>query len=67
MHTDRTTLPTRRLGDLKVSALGMGVMNVELDVFGTSSGASQLANIDLGAKAGTTSDGTHGLSPLPGV
>lgn len=37
----------------------------ELDVFGASSGASQLANIDLGAKAGTTSEGTHGLSPLP--
>ncbi len=38
----------------------------QLEVHGRSSGASQLANIDLGAKAGTTSEGTHGLSPLPG-
>lgn len=36
----------------------------EISVYGKSSGESQLANIDLGAKAGTSSVGTHGLSPL---
>lgn len=37
----------------------------QLEVYGASSGESQLANIDLGARAGTSSVGTHGLSPLP--
>lgn len=34
-------------------------------VDGESSGPSQLVAIDVGAKSGTTSDGGHGLSPLP--
>jgi aryl-alcohol dehydrogenase-like predicted oxidoreductase len=37
-----------------------------IDVHGASSGEAQLAAIDVGAKAGTSSGGGHGLSPLPG-
>ena len=36
-----------------------------ITVVGASAGEKQLAAIDLGAKAGTSSKGTHGLSPLP--
>lgn len=36
-----------------------------LSIKGASSGPSQLAQIDVGAKAGTSSAGTCGLSPLP--
>jgi aryl-alcohol dehydrogenase-like predicted oxidoreductase len=36
-----------------------------LTVVGASSGAAQLAAIDVGAKEGTTSTGGHGMSPLP--
>ncbi len=36
-----------------------------IDVEGASSGPSQLAAIDDGAKDGTSSVGRHGLSPLP--
>ena len=37
----------------------------KIDVQGTSSGEAQLAAIDVGAKAGTSSAGGHGLSRLP--
>ncbi len=58
----------------------LGSLNLELDaddlarletrfaaanVQGASSGPSQLANIDDGAKAGTSSVDSHGMSPLP--
>ncbi len=36
-----------------------------LAIEGASSGPSQLAAIDIGAKEGTTSRDSHGLSPLP--
>lgn len=54
--------------DLHLDADELQALNdgfAQLEVYGKSSGESQLANIDLGAKAGTTSEGTHGLSPLP--
>lgn len=54
--------------DLHLDADELQALNdgfAQLEVHGRSSGESQLANIDLGAKAGTTSEGTHGLSPLP--
>lgn len=53
------------LDDEDLRALNDGFTRIE--VYGRSSGDAQLANIDLGAKAGTTSAGTHGLSPLPGL
>ncbi|CAB3868130.1 aldo/keto reductase [Achromobacter piechaudii] len=37
-----------------------------LTIEGASSGPSQLAQIDIGAKEGTSSADNHGLSPLPG-
>jgi len=37
----------------------------EIKVVGESAGAPQLAGIDDGAKAGTSSIGGHGMSPLP--
>ena len=36
-----------------------------LQIVGASSGPSQLAAIDDGAKAASTSEGGHGMSPLP--
>ena len=53
------------LDEKDLRALNDGFARIE--VYGRSSGDAQLANIDLGAKAGTTSAGTHGLSPLPGL
>lgn len=53
------------LDEKDLRALNDGFTRIE--VYGRSSGDAQLANIDLGAKAGTTSVGTHGLSPLPGL
>ena len=52
-----------KLSPEEVQALEDGF--AALSIEGTSSGPSQLAAIDLGAKAGTSSAGTHGLSPLP--
>lgn len=61
--------------DENVAALGL-VLGAEdmntldegfarIDVRGASSGEAQLAAIDAGAKAGSSSEGGHGLSPLP--
>ena len=51
------------LDSADLDALDEGFRNIQVE--GASSGESQLAAIDLGAKAGTTSRGGHGLSPLP--
>jgi len=47
--------------DLKRLDRGLAGLAIE----GASSGPAQLAAIDVGAKEGTTSQGGHGLSPLP--
>ncbi len=53
--------------DLILDAKDMKTLNdgfAKIAVQGASSGPSQLAAIDVGAKAGTSSAGGHGLSPL---
>lgn len=55
--------------DLKLTPEELAALNdgyAHLIIQGASSGESQLAAIDDGAKAGTTSTGGHGYSPLPG-
>jgi len=37
-----------------------------INIQGAYTGAAQMARMDLGEREGTRSDGTHGLSPLPG-
>ncbi|WP_051273149.1 aldo/keto reductase [Sphingomonas phyllosphaerae] len=52
-----------KLSSEEMQALEDGFAAISIE--GASSGPSQLAAIDIGAKAGTSSLGTRGLSPLP--
>lgn len=54
--------------DVKLDAAEIAALDerfAALSIEGASSGSSQLAAIDDGAKAGTSSAGGHGRSPLP--
>ena len=56
--------------DLKLTAEELKRLDeryAALIIEGASSGPSQLAQIDVGAKEGTSSAGGYGLSPRPGA